>query len=122
MLLNIGNVVSDIRSQQANRAGDFALANSADQRNWMNSLSGAGRASDLSGMGAFGSNLEGLGTYGSLAMGAGNQDLARDAFGFDVASGVELGRLVKSAYQQQIDQGLIDRSILKTLVLKKREN
>ncbi|MDP3788349.1 MAG: hypothetical protein Q8Q60_03490 [Candidatus Chromulinivorax sp.] len=52
----------------------------------------------------------------------------------DVASGIELGRLVKAAYQEQIDQaclgealkgedrGLVDRSILKVVVLKKREN
>ncbi len=40
----------------------------------------------------------------------------------DVASGVELGRLVKLAYQQQIDQGLTDRSVLKAAVLKKNEN
>lgn len=36
----------------------------------------------------------------------------------DVASGVELGRLVKLAYQEQIDQGLVDRSVLKIAALK----
>lgn len=34
----------------------------------------------------------------------------------DVAQGPELGKLVKKAYQLQIDQGLVDRSVLKNLV------
>lgn len=35
----------------------------------------------------------------------------------DVAQGVELGKLVKFAYQQQIDQGITDRFVLKTIIL-----
>jgi tRNA nucleotidyltransferase (CCA-adding enzyme) len=35
----------------------------------------------------------------------------------DVAQGPELGKLVRQAYQIQIDQGIVDRSVLKLLVL-----
>lgn len=40
----------------------------------------------------------------------------------DVASGVELGRLVKLAYKIQIDQGLVDRFELKALVIESCKN
>jgi tRNA nucleotidyltransferase/poly(A) polymerase len=36
----------------------------------------------------------------------------------DVAQGIELGKLVKAAYNMQIDQGLTDRFVLKALLLK----
>jgi len=36
----------------------------------------------------------------------------------DIASGVTVGILVKKAYQIQIDQGLVDRSVLKNMVIK----
>lgn len=40
----------------------------------------------------------------------------------DVAQGVELGKLVKLSYEQQIDQGIADRFVLKAEVLKNRGN
>lgn len=36
----------------------------------------------------------------------------------DIASGAQLGLLVKKAYQIQIDQGLVDRFVVKNIVLK----
>ena len=40
----------------------------------------------------------------------------------DVASGAQLGLLIKKAYQIQIDQGLVDRFVVKNIVLKIMEN
>jgi hypothetical protein len=88
-LNNVGNVITDIEAQRANRASDFALQDSANQRDWQGLAGQQGRAADLSSMGAFGANLHGLGQFSDMAFRSGNADLARDQFTSGVARGIQ---------------------------------
>lgn len=81
----------DIEAQRAKAATDFMLADSQNQMNWLNSLSGQGRSADLSGLGIFGANLQGAQygldktkTLGELAFRADAADMDRDRFEADL--------------------------------------
>ncbi len=95
-LNNVGNVITDIESQRANRASDFALQDSQNQRGWMDSAGNQARSADLTGLNTFSSGLEGLGAYGDLAFNAENADLSRDSGAMGYAQGAgnqEMNRL-----------------------------
>jgi hypothetical protein len=88
-LNGVNSVISDIEAARANRHGDFALQDSANQRAWLDSAAGQGRSADLSSLGAFGANLDGLRSFGDMAFRAEGADLARDQFSSGVASGID---------------------------------
>lgn len=91
-LNGVNSVITDIEAQRANRAGDFALQDSANQRQWLDSAANQGRSADLSGLGIFGANLSGLGQFADMAFRAEGADLDRDKFSSSVASGIDDAR------------------------------
>jgi hypothetical protein len=99
-LNGVNSVISDIEAARANRAGDFALQDSANQRNWLDSAANQGRSADLTGLGIHGSNLAGVKTFGDMAFNAEDADLARDKFASDTAFGVQ------GAEQTRLGQGI----------------
>lgn len=88
-LNGVNSVITDIEAQRANRAGDFALQDSANQRSWLDSAANQGRSADLSSLGAFGANLGGMQAFNDMAFKAEGADLARDQFSSGVASGID---------------------------------
>lgn len=88
-LNNVGNVITDIETQRANRASDFALRDSQNQMNWHDLAGRQGRSADQSSMEAFGQNLEGMRTFGDMAFRAGEEGLERDRFASDTAFGIQ---------------------------------
>lgn len=88
-LNGVNSVITDIEAQRANRAGDFALQDSANQRQWLDSAANQGRSADLSSLGAFGANLSGMQQFGDMAFRAEGADLARDQFASGVANGIQ---------------------------------
>jgi hypothetical protein len=99
-LNGVNSVISDIEAARANRHGDFALQDSANQRNWLDSAANQGRSADLSGIGIHGSNLTGMKTFGDMAFNAEDASLARDKFASDTAFGVQ------GAEQTRMGQGI----------------
>lgn len=86
----------DAEAQRAKAATDFSLADSANQRQWMDSYSGAGRAADLSGTDAFRSNIDaakfGLDktkTFGDLAFAAEQMEYDKNKTAGEMAFGVD---------------------------------
>jgi hypothetical protein len=95
-LNGVNSVISDIEAARASKHSDFALQDSANQRNWLDSAANQGRSADLSSLGAFGANLNGMQAFGDMAFRSEGADLARDKFASDTAFGVqdaEQGRL-----------------------------
>jgi hypothetical protein len=95
-LNGVNSVITDIEAARANRHGDFALQDSANQRSWLDSAANQGRSADLSGLGIAGHNLQGVKDFSDMAFNAENADLARDKFASETAFGVqnaELGRI-----------------------------
>ena len=97
----------DVEAQRAKAATDFSLADSANQRAWLDSYSGAGRAADLSGQGAFGLNLEAqrsdldrIKTFGDLAFRAEEMDYNKDKTMSDIAFGID------DARNKRLDSGI----------------
>jgi hypothetical protein len=88
-LNGVNSVITDIEAARANRHGDFALQDSANQRNWLDSAANQGRSADLSNLGAFGANLSGLGQFSDMAFRSEGADLARDKFASDTAFGIQ---------------------------------
>jgi hypothetical protein len=84
-LNGVNSVISDIEAARANRAGDFALQDSANQRNWLDSAANQGRSADLTGLGIAGHNLKGVKDFSDMAFNAEDADLARDKFTSDAA-------------------------------------
>lgn len=96
----------DIEAQRAKASTDFMFQDSANQRNWLDSLSGQGRSADLSGQGAFGLNIDaakfGLDktkTYGDLAFDAERMDFDKKKTAGEMAFGVDEHR------QSRLDSG-----------------
>lgn len=99
-LTGVGGVISDIEAQRADRASDFAIADSANQRNWHTAASNAGRASDLTNMGMFDSGANAFTNMGNLAQGVSTEQLARDKFAAGIAQDaqtMEQDRLMQGA-------------------------
>jgi hypothetical protein len=76
-LSGVGNVITDIEAQRANRSFDAEMQRAVEQRNRQELLGNQARMGDLSGLGAFAANLDSTKTYGDLANNAGNQTLAQ---------------------------------------------
>lgn len=87
-LNNVGNVITDIEAQRANRLGDFSLADSENQRNWRGLAGQQASNADDSGINQFDADLRGIGTYGNMAFNAEGADYNRDTAGFDIANSV----------------------------------
>lgn len=90
----------DVEAQRAKAATDFSLQDSQNQRAWLDSLAGQGRAADLSGQGAFDLNLRAgnqyldrIKTFGDLAFRAEDMDFAKDKAMSDIAFGIDDQRL-----------------------------
>lgn len=74
-LSGVGNVITDIEAQRANRSFDAEMQRAQEQRARQELLGNQARMGDLSSLAAFGANLSGLETFGNLANNAGNQTL-----------------------------------------------
>lgn len=107
----------DIEGQRAAAATKFSLDDSANQRNWFDSLGTQGRNADLSGLDAFGKNIEaskfGLDktkTLGDLAFQAEgmefdkNKELGDRAFGIDEARNKRLESGISTAVGSDNDR------------------
>jgi hypothetical protein len=109
----------DIEAQRAKAATDFSLDNSANERQWLDSLSQQGRAADLSGQGAFGLNLDAakygdnrIKDFADIAFRSEQMDLDKKtkqsdiAFGIDEARGRRLDSGISTAFgSDQARQG-----------------
>lgn len=93
-LSGVGNVITDIEAQRANRSFDAEMQRAQEQRMRQQLLGEQARMGDLSGQGAFAANLAGLETYGNLANQAGNQTLAQQTM---------LGNQARAADQTGLD-------------------
>lgn len=76
-LSGVGNVITDIEAQRANRSFDAEMQRAQEQRARQQLLGEQARAGDLSGVAAFGANLAGTETYGNLANAAAGQTTAQ---------------------------------------------
>lgn len=76
-LSGVGNIITDIEAQRANRAFDAEMQREGALQGRMNILGNQARQGDLSSLAGFGANLAGLETFGNLANQAGNQTLAQ---------------------------------------------
>lgn len=76
-LSGVGNVITDIEAQRANRSFDAEMQRAQEQRARQQLLGEQARQGDLSGVAAFGANLAGTETYGNLANQAAGQTTAQ---------------------------------------------
>ena len=76
-LSGVGNVITDIEAQRANRSFDAEMQRAQEQRMRQGLLGEQARMGDLSSQGAFGANLAGVETFGNLAKTAGEQTLGQ---------------------------------------------
>ncbi len=76
-LSGVGNVITDIEAQRANRSFDAEMQRTQEQRMRQQLLGEQARMGDLSSQGAFAANMSGLETFGNLANQAGNQTIAQ---------------------------------------------
>ena len=65
-LSGVGNVITDIEAQRANRSFDAEMQRAQEQRARQELLGNQARMGDLSGTDAFAANLKGVETYGNL--------------------------------------------------------
>ncbi len=65
-LSGVGNVITDIEAQRANRSFDAEMQRAQEQRARQQLLGEQARAGDLSSLSAFGANLAGAETYGNI--------------------------------------------------------
>jgi hypothetical protein len=76
-LSGVGNVITDIEAQRANRSFDAEMQRAQEQRMRQQLLGEQARAGDLSALGAFDANLAGTKTYGDLASQAASNTTAQ---------------------------------------------
>lgn len=76
-LSGVGNVITDIEAQRANRSFDAEMQRAQEQRMRQGMLGDQARQGDLSSLAGFGANLAGLETFGQLAGQAGQQTLGQ---------------------------------------------
>jgi hypothetical protein len=93
-LSGVGNVITDIEAQRANRSFDAEMQRAQEQRARQELLGNQARMGDLSSLAAFGANLSGLETFGGLANAAGNQTLGQQTM---------LGNQARAADQTSLD-------------------
>jgi hypothetical protein len=93
-LSGVGNVITDIEAQRANRSFDAEMQRAQEQRARQQLLGEQARMGDLSSLAAFGANLSGLETFGNLANNAGAQTLGQQTM---------LGNQARAADQTALD-------------------
>jgi len=93
-LSGVGNVITDIEAQRANRSFDAEMQRAQEQRARQELLGNQARMGDLSSLAAFGANLSGVETFGNLANQAGNQTLGQQTM---------LGNQARAADQTSLD-------------------
>lgn len=76
-LSGVGNVITDIEAQRANRSFDAEMQRAQEQRARQQLLGEQARMGDLSSLAAFGANLSGVETFGNLNNQMGNLELSR---------------------------------------------
>lgn len=76
-LSGVGNVITDIEAQRANRSFDAEMQRAQEQRARQQLLGEQARMGDLSSLAAFGANLSGVETFGNLNQAMGNLELNR---------------------------------------------
>lgn len=113
-LNNVGNVITDIEAQRANRASDFALQDSQNQANWQGLAGQQGRAADQSSMQGFGTNLQGIQSFGDMAFNAEGQDLNRDRFASSVGFGIQDQGFGRVGQGTQLAMGLDSADLNRT--------
>lgn len=77
-LSGVGNVITDIEAQRANRSFDAEMQRAQEQRARQQLLGEQARMGDLSSLAAFGANLSGAETFGNLQNMRGNLELNRN--------------------------------------------
>lgn len=97
----------DVEANRSKAHTDFMLADSENQRNWLNMYGQQGRYADLSGQGAYNANVEGAKygldktkTLGELAFKADESELARDKLE------LEKGRTLDELKRNRLDSGI----------------
>lgn len=85
-LSGVGNVITDIEAQRANRSFDAEMQRAVEQRNRQALLGEQARAGDLSAQGAFSQNLQGAETFGRLNQAQGQLELERNQILGNMAS------------------------------------
>ncbi len=93
-LSGVGNIITDLNAQRANRSFDAEMQRAQEQRMRQQLLGEQARMGDLSSLAAFGANLSGVETYGNLANNAGNQTLGQQTM---------LGNQARQADQTALD-------------------
>ncbi|HLS87100.1 MAG TPA: hypothetical protein VK043_12460 [Burkholderiales bacterium] len=76
-LSGVGNVITDIEAQRANRSFDAEMQRAQEQRARQQLLGEQARMGDLSGIEGYKANLQGTETYGNLAKGMGELEIDR---------------------------------------------
>lgn len=77
-LSGVGNVITDIEAQRANRSFDAEMQRTQEQRARQQLLGEQARMGDLSSIAGFGANLAGAETFGNLSNMQGNLELNRN--------------------------------------------
>lgn len=77
-LSGVGNVITDIEAQRANRGFDAEMQRAQEQRARQGLLGEQARMGDLSSIAGFGANLAGAETFGNLNNMQANQELGRN--------------------------------------------
>jgi hypothetical protein len=95
-LNGVNSVATDWEAQRAKDATDFSLKDSANQRDWMNSLSGAGIGADTMSQGAYGQNVSGFKantdrekTYADIAFASGDEEANRTKIKSDIYTNID---------------------------------
>jgi hypothetical protein len=122
-LSGVGNVITDIEAQRANRSFDAEMQRAQEQRARQQLLGEQARMGDISGVAAFDANLSGLKTFGDLATSAGAQTLgqqtmlgdqardadvsATDAFSADLAGAKTFADINQQQGDLEIDRNRV---------------
>jgi hypothetical protein len=77
-LSGVGNVITDIEAQRANRSFDAEMQRTQEQRARQELLGNQARMGDLSSLAAFGANLSGAETFANINNMQGNLELGRN--------------------------------------------
>lgn len=92
-LSGVGNVITDIEAQRANRSFDAEMQRAQEQRARQELLGNQARMGDLSSLAAFGANLSGVETFANVNNMQGNLELGRNEL---------LGNMANSADSQAL--------------------
>jgi len=88
-LSGVGNIITDIEAQRANRSFDAEMQREQALQGRQNILGNQARMGDVSSIAGFGANLAGLETFGNLAQMAGDQTLQQQTMLGNQAQGAD---------------------------------